>query len=260
MLTPDLVTLYQDFLPEHLVPILTASNIAQTVVVQAAQSEAETTFLLNLAQQYEFIAGVVGWVDMEDLLVLNRLKALSTNPYFKGIRPMLQDIGDVDWILNEDFSPLLQLMADKNLSFDALVKDIHLANILILARRHPSLKIVIDHCGKPDLANSPSALWQNGLRELAACNNVFIKLSGLLTQAPAGKVLLADIQPIFNLLINEFGVERVMWGSDWPVINLNGDYAAWLELTTALLSELSIADQTKIWSSNAQNFYTLSHI
>jgi L-fuconolactonase len=256
-LTPELKVLYQDFLPEQLAPELAAQGVNQTILVQAADTEAETHFLLDLATHTEFVAGVVGWIDMEAPLAITTLENLANNPYFKGIRPMLQDINDVNWILNDKFTPIFEFMVEKQLTFDALIKDIHLSNIYTLATRHPELSIVIDHCAKPDLSTAPSDLWKSRLTSIASCKNVSIKLSGLLTEAPHGQVELELLQPYFEHIMNVFGPDRIMWGSDWPVVNLNGDYNTWVSLTKLLLKNYSFEDKRKIWAGNTREFYHL---
>jgi L-fuconolactonase len=256
-LTPELQILYQDFLPEQLAPELTTNCVSQTILVQAAETEEETHFLLELANHEKFVAGVVGWVDMEDSLGITTLARLAKNSYLKGIRPMLQDIDDVNWILKDEFTPIFEFMTKNQLTFDALIKDIHLANIQILACRHPNLSIVIDHCAKPDLSKAPSSLWRIGLENVAKCQNVFIKLSGLLTEAPQGGVNTEDVAPYFEHILRLFGTDRVMWGSDWPVVNLNGDYETWVSLTNSLLENHSFEDKHKILAGNARNFYRL---
>lgn len=256
-LTPELKILYQDFLPKQLAPELTKACVSQTILVQAADTEAETLFLLELAKKEEFIAGVVGWVDMENPLAITTLKSLNKNPYFKGIRPMLQDIGDVNWILKDEFTAIFEFMAENELTFDALIKGTHLSNIRILAERHPTLNIVIDHCAKPDLSSLPSDNWKAKLSEIAQCKNVFIKFSGLLTEAPQGDITIETVQPYFDHVMAVFGSDRVMWGSDWPVIKLNGDYDTWVSLTQLLVNKYSNEEQRKIWSENARQFYNL---
>lgn len=256
-LTPELKTLYQDFLPSQLAPELYDSNVKQTVLIQAAASEKETDFLLNLAEHTHYVAGVIGWIDMENPLAVYQLEKLSKNAFFKGIRPMLQDIEDVNWILKDKFTPIFEFMAENQLTFDALIRDIHLSNIHILACRHPNLNIVIDHCAKPNLSKSPSDFWKNRIKNIAQCHNVFIKLSGLLTEAPVGKVKTEDVLPYFEFIMSNFGENRVMWGSDWPVVKLNGDYDIWVSLTKSLLSNYPFKTKRKVWAENAQNFYRL---
>jgi len=256
-LTPELKVLYKDFLPEKLAVELSPNKVKQTILVQAAESEKETQFLLELAKNTEFVAGIVGWVDLENSLAIDKLTALAKNAYFKGIRPMLQEIDDVNWILNEEFTPIFTFMAENQLTFDALIKDVHLSNIYILACRHPTLNIVIDHCAKPDLSKPPTEFWKSRLANVAECHNVFIKLSGLLTEAPQGQVNVDVIHPYFDHIIAVFGPSRIMWGSDWPVIKLNGDYDTWVSLTKSLLKNHSFDDKCKIWADNARNFYRL---
>lgn len=210
-LTPKLAVLYHDFLPEHLVPELNVESVEQTILVQAADTEEETHYLLEIAQRTSFVAGVIGWVDMEDSSVLSQLQNFIKNSYFKGIRPMLQDIDDVNWILKDEFSPIFAFMAESNLTFDALIKDIHLLNIQTLSERHPTLNIVINHCAKPNLSKRPSDFWKNRMTSVATCKNVFIKFSGLLTEAPPGQVGIDVIQPYFDHIMDVFGSNRIMW-------------------------------------------------
>lgn len=256
-LTPDLTTLFQDFLPEQLVKTLHNNHVSQTVLIQAADSEEETHFLLDIARNTNFVAGVVGWIDMQSPTAIVKLASLAKNPYFKGIRPMLQDIKDVNWILNPKFTAIFEYMADNQLSFDALITSDHLANIYTLALRHPNLHIVIDHSAKPSLLGKPDKHWQQQLSQVAQCKNIFIKFSGLLTEAPLGHVSIERIQPYFEHIMQTFGPNRVMWGSDWPVIKLNGDYETWLSLTSELIKHFSIEDKSKIWADNARSFYRL---
>ncbi len=256
-LKPELTVLYKDFLPKQLERELYENDVSQTILVQAEESEDEINFMLAIAEVNKFVAGVVGWVDMEASNVLEKLEHFCESKYFKGIRPMLQDIDDVNWILKDEFTPVFQFMAEKQLTFDALIKDAHLSNIHILAERHPTLNIVINHCAKPDLSRGPSNFWQQRLTNISSCKNVYIKLSGLLTEAPTGPVSIEIIQPYFDHIMTAFGPERIMWGSDWPVIKLNGDYDTWVSLTQLLLKNYSFKDKRKIWADNARQFYNL---
>jgi L-fuconolactonase len=256
-LTPELTLLYTDYLPVNLSQELTDSNVTETILVQAAETEAETLFLLELAHKNTFVAGVVGWVDMESPSVLLTLTTFANDPYFKGIRPMLQSIEDVDWILQDRFNPIFEFLVANNLSFDALVKEQHLANIHLIAKRYPSLKVVINHCAKPSINRPPSVRWKEQLNIFKSLENVSIKFSGLLTEAPIGDVNLQQLIPYFDYVMSVFGASRIMWGSDWPVLKLNGDYALWVNLTDKLLKKFSPKEQQKIWSKNAQDFYNL---
>jgi L-fuconolactonase len=257
-LTPKLEVLYKDFLPEQLIADLSTNDVSQTILVQAAEDEEEIYFMLGIAEVNKFVAGVVGWVDMEASNVLEKLAHFCESKYFKGIRPMLQDIDDVNWLLKDEFTPIFEFMIKKQLTFDALIKDIHISNINILAQRHPDLGIVINHCAKPDLSKAPTDFWKNSLNNVATCKNIYIKLSGLLTEAPQGQVNVDLIQPYFDHIMTVFGSDRIMWGSDWPVMKLNGDYDTWVSLTQSLLKNYSFEDKGKIWAGNTQKFYRLS--
>jgi len=256
-LTSDFTCLYKDHLPELLAPALELYGITSTIVVQAADSIDETYFLLELAKKTDFIAGVVGWVDFQANDVISHLASLSKNPYFKGIRPMLQDIDDPDWILNDDFAAIFDFLANNSLTFDALILDIHLEQITSIAKRYPQLNIVVNHLAKPDLTKPMSTKWQHQLTCLAELENVSIKFSGLMTQAATDCVDVAIYRQYFQLIYQLFGPKRILWGSDWPVVNMNGSYALWHDISQALINELPKAEQQLIWSENARNFYKL---
>jgi L-fuconolactonase len=255
-LTQDMGAIYKDFSPSDLQPILKSSGIEQTVLVQAAPDIAETEYMLSVANSTEFVAAVVGWVDMQDKEAPYHLTRLSKNPYFKGIRPMIQNIHDENWMLKEELSPAFYTLVQLDLCFDALVKPKHLRALLTLARRHPTLKIVIDHAAKPNIAGKKFKQWSEDIKSLAQLGNVYCKLSGLVTEAGHNPNF-DNLIPYMQHLVNTFDASRLMWGSDWPVLNLATDYSEWVSLTEALLSTLSIEQQTQIWSETAIAFYNL---
>jgi L-fuconolactonase len=255
-LTPALGPIYRDFSPSDLEPLLAAQGIGATVLVQAAPTLAETMFLLKFATHFEFIRGVVGWLDMERPDAPERLQSLATHPAFKGLRPMLQDLPDPAWIATAPIAPAVDALVDLGLCFDALVKTIHLPHLLAFARRHPELPIVIDHAAKPDMPNDEFAAWRAALAPLAALPQVHCKLSGLVTEiGPGWKV--DTLRPYADAVLEMFGPQRVMWGSDWPVLNLASDYATWCATTDTLLSGLNAADRAAVLGGNAVRFYRL---
>ncbi|MDM3872119.1 amidohydrolase family protein [Porticoccus sp. W117] len=255
-LTADLDVLYRDFLPADIAPLLAENGIHKTVLVQAADSEAETDFMLSLAEQYDFIAGVVGWVDMASPDAANRIHELAKNPFFKGIRPMIQDINDPNWMLMAQLNEAFVALQENNLSFDALVLPHHLPNLLKLLKRHPELRTVIDHGAKPNIAAGNNTQWFNDLEDIAGHTHAFCKVSGLVTEA--GENANADtLQPYFDHLYNCFGPNRLLWGSDWPVVNLSMNYGHWRILTNTLFSALSDSDKQRILGDNACEFYQL---
>lgn len=263
---PAVAKLMRDFLPSNLIGTLKALGITQTVLVQAAASEAETDFLLELAGAHEFIAGVVGWVDLSRPESVTTLERWAQHGKFKGVRPMLQDLPANDWIAREPHAEVVQAMLRLGLRFDALVKPWHLEPLLRFVKRYPQLPVVIDHAAKPQLAQGWQAhwagSWRRHLASLAAQPQVSCKLSGLLGEAPpAASRSVAEgvdtLRPVWDALLQWFGPERLMWGSDWPVLTLVADYARWVEVCDSLIGELPPAEQARVWQGNAQGFYGL---
>ena len=262
---PAVAPLGRDFLPVHLVPLLQAHGVARTVLVQAAQTEAETDFMLELASAHEVIGGVVGWVDLSRPDAVASLERMARHPKFKGVRPMLQDLPDDDWIARMPRPDAVQALVRGGLRFDALVKPQHLAPLLRFLQDWPQLPVVIDHAAKPPLAAPDSeafATWRRQLGALAALPQVCCKFSGLWGELPAsahhdvdGAVRL--LSPVWEHLLKSFGPARLMWGSDWPVLTLSGDYTGWIAISEALIGGLSAAEQALIWCGAAQRFYGL---
>jgi len=255
-LTPELELLYKDYLPNDLLPKLKLAGIEKTVLVQAADTIEETQFMLSLANGHDFIAGVVGWVDMESNHAIEQLESLRTNPYFKGIRPMIQDIDDINWMLKPQLNPVFEYLVEHELTFDALVMPKHLDALYELLNRYPTLKVVIDHGAKPDIANELTPQWFEKMTLIASNTSALCKLSGLVTEA-GDKPVLAKILPYMEHLLSVFGAKRLMWGSDWPVINLASDYSAWVNQVETFLAALSLEEQQAIWANNAEEFYQL---
>ena len=263
---PALAPLYRDFLPADLAPIRAAHGVTQTVLVQAAATEAETDFMLSLADQHDFIGGVVGWVDLSRADSVATLERWARHPRFKGVRPMLQDLPDADWIAHAPHPDVVAALIRLGLRFDALVKPQHLAPLLRFTDRWPALPVVIDHAAKPALAAGWAAdwaaTWRTGMAELARRPQVVCKFSGLLTEAagPARSdphAALAAVRPVWDALLNTFGPGRLLWGSDWPVLTLAAGYADWVAVCEALAVELSVQDQSSFWAGNAATFYGL---
>lgn len=255
-LTPQLKAIYRDFTPTDLEPLLQAHDIQGSILVQAAPSVAETQYLLALADRHSSILAVVGWVDLMAADAPEQIAQLAQHPKLRGLRPMIQDIQDIDWMLSEQLQPAIAAIQTHNLCFDALVLPQHLTNLVKFQQRYPDLKIVIDHCAKPEIAEGSIDQWANDIQQLAAHHNCYCKLSGLVTEA-ASDWKNADLAPYVNHLLNCFGSERMIWGSDWPVLNLASNYTQWLGATQALLATLSPNEQQQVFGINAQRFYSL---
>ena len=263
---PALAPLVRDFLPEHLLPALHAADVSRTVLVQAADSVDETEFLLELAAQCDSIGGVVGWVDLGSPDAVRTLERWARHAKFKGVRPMLQDLPDDDWIAHAPRPDVVRTLVRLGLRFDALVKPRHLPSLLRFAQAWPALPVVIDHAAKPqlpiDMECGATLAWQRHMAELAALPQVSCKFSGLLTEMPpaarASRQSAIDaLRPVWHHLLRCFGPARLMWGSDWPVLTLAADYAAWVEASAALVAELALPEQALVWHRNSQRFYGL---
>lgn len=256
-LTPALDTLYRDFLPPDLQPMLQAAGVQRTILVQAAASVAETEYLLSLAGKHAFIAGVVGWVDMDDpTTALDDLRRLRENDSLLGVRPMIQDIADPDWMLRDHLMPVFEQLIASNLRFDALVLPAHLKNLRRLLDRHPRLACVIDHAAKPAIASASWQPWADDMAALAASTNCYCKLSGLLTEAGA-RTDDDALRPYVEHLLACFGAQRLMWGSDWPVLTLASRYGDWVQQSERLLQHLGVVEQEAIFGTTAKLFYGL---
>ncbi|MDP1668404.1 amidohydrolase family protein [Phaeovulum sp.] len=256
---PDVAPIFRDFAPEDLRPLLAAAAVERTVLVQATDSLAETRFLLDIARRTDFVAGVVGWVDIAAPDARAAIDELRQDAALKGLRPMLQSIAEVGWILRPEVQPTLRHMARTGLRLDALIQPRHQPVILELAQLHPDLPIVIDHIAKPRIGKgrAPDAAWREGMAALAGCANVCVKLSGMVTEAGADWSE-ADLAPFAAHVLAAFGPARVMWGSDWPVVNLDADYGRWIEAAQALTSGLSQADRAQIFGGTARRFYGIA--
>ncbi|MDU9005611.1 amidohydrolase family protein [Sedimentitalea todarodis] len=228
-LTPELEALYRDFLPQDLKPLLDAAGIHGTIAVQAADTEAETKFLLSLADEYDWIHGVVGWVDLEAKTAPDSIARLAAHPKLVGLRPMIQDIPDDRWMLRDTLGRGIAAMVDHNLTFDALVMPRHLKHLLVFLAKYPDLRVVVDHCAKPEIRNNAFDVWARDLKDIAQDERVFCKVSGLVTEA-AQNWSEADLKPFIGHVLEVFPERRLLFGSDWPVLNLASDYQTWKDI------------------------------
>ena len=261
-----LAPLQRDFMPEDLAPALEASGINRTVLVQAADTVAETEFLLGLADRHAFIGGVVGWVDLSRSDAAHTLERLAADPWFKGVRPMLQDLPMADWISRAPHPDAVRALIRLGLRFDALVKAEHLPALLRFMQAWPELPVVVDHCAKPPIGRADAAerqdAWRRNMREIAALPQAHCKFSGLVTETPAnlrstGAAAIGALRPVWDEVLERFGPDRLMWGSDWPVVTLAFSHAQWLAVSESLVSELTPAEQASLWRGTAQKFYDI---
>ena len=258
-LTPALGILYRDYLPADLKPHLEREGIDRTVVVQAAPTVAETEFLLDLAESEPSIAGVVGWLDMEAADFEATLDRLRARPKFCGIRPMIQDIADDDWMLRPAVQRAFAAVQERGCTFDFLTFPRHLPRVLRVLDEFPQLRCVVDHLSKPPIKSGELEPWRTDLARVAAHPTVWCKLSGMVTEADHRNWRPADLVPYVRHAVACFGWERVMFGSDWPVCLLAADYSRVVAaLVEALGEELTPEREALIFGANAARFYGLS--
>ena len=253
-LTPALAPIHRDFSLSDLAPHLAAADIKGTILVQAAPTEAETMFLLDIAAKAQAVRGVVGWADFDAADGGARIDALAAHKLLVGLRPMVQDIPDDDWLLRPALAPLLAAMAGNSLVFDALVLPRHLPRLLRLVDDHPNIQFVLDHCAKPRLATGETADWHDDIALLAERPNIVCKLSGLATEAAPGWQI-TDLRKAVDHVVACFGPHRLLWGSDWPVVNLAGGYEKWFAAAETLLAGLSPDEKAAIFGGNAARIY-----
>ncbi|PTX54496.1 L-fuconolactonase [Litoreibacter ponti] len=253
-------TLSRTYGPADLSATLDRAGIERTVLVQAAATVEETEYMLGLADATETIGAVVGWVDFEAADVADTLARLAGHPTFSGVRPMIQDIPDDDWMLRDDVQAGFRAVNDLGVTFDALGFPRHLKNFLTILTRYPDMRVVIDHCMKPDIANHTSEsfqVWADGMSAIARETGAYCKLSGLMTEAGA-EWTVDDLKPYAHHVLDVFGSDRVMWGSDWPVCRLSGEYERWLAAAQTLTEDLDAPARARVFGESAAEFYRIS--
>ena len=259
-LTPELGSIYRDVAVADWQKISQPLGITGGILVQAAPTVAETLHLLKLAEENQAVMGVVGWVDFTATDAMAQIENMAKHPKLKGLRPMLHDLPDPTWILQPAVQTALAAIQRLGLVFDALIRPVHVPHILAIAQLYPKLSIVIDHCAKPEIAHGVDTAWQSwadGMAALSEMSNVSCKLSGLLTEA--GKSPEPNIcKPWIEYILRTFGTNRMMWGSDWPVLELAGNYQTWFEECRTMTSNLTTSQQEDLYSNNAVRIYNLT--
>lgn len=257
----DNAVLHRTYNPTDLRPELDRLDIDGTVLVQAAATVHETEYMLGLADASPFIKGVVGWVNFEDQSHFAHLKRLAAHPKFLGVRPMIQDIPDVDWMLRDDVQWAYRAIIDLDLTFDALGFPQHIENFVELMARYPDMRVVYDHCMKPQIRDQQAGQdvfgsWADGMSRLAEETSGCCKFSGLITEADSSWTI-DDLRPFAEHVLQAFGPKRVMWGSDWPVCRLQSEYGDWYDLAQTLTQNLSATEKADVFGGTAARFYRL---
>jgi L-fuconolactonase len=257
-MSSDLGVLYRDYLPDGFAPILKQNGVTQTVLVQASDSVAESRWLLELADANSFIAGVVGWVDLMSVEIDAQLDELCAHPKFKGVRHLVESEPHDDWLVQPAVLAGLRKLSERGLSYDLLVHTRHLRYVPQVAESCPDLRLVIDHLAKPPIARNEINEWSHALKPIARYPNIHCKLSGLVTEANWSSWQANDLRPYVEYALELFGVDRMMFGSDYPVCLLAASYDRVLGSFQALLKEIGDGDRDKIFSKNAATFYRLN--
>jgi len=255
-IAPEQQVIRRDFLPEDLEPLMHHFGIEGTVAVQARQTLEETTWLLGLSEKHPLIRGVVGWVPLTDGAGVTRtLEQFAKNRRLRGVRHVVQDEPDPRYILRKDFNEGVSALHQFGLRYDILIFERQLPAAIEFVDRHPNQTFILDHVAKPRIKDKIMSPWDRNMRELAKRQNVYCKLSGMVTEADPQRWKPADLQPYIDVVLAAFGPRRLMYGSDWPVMLLAGDYARWYGTVTNAVAKLSKAEQDRIMGGTAAEAY-----
>jgi L-fuconolactonase len=252
----DMHVIRRDFDPEDLAPLLKENNIDGCVAVQADQTEEETAYLLALAQKHSFIKGVVGWIDFQSNDVSSRLEYFSSYSLLKGFRHVVQG-EPKGFMLRDAFRRGIAALKSFGFTYDILIYHYQLEDAIALVKEFPDQLFVLDHIAKPSIATQEIEIWKKNIRMLALLPNVYCKLSGMVTEANWTKWKKEDFTPYLDVVLEAFGMDRVMFGSDWPVCLVAGAYPQVKALVHDYFKQFSASEQQKFWGDNAVKFYSL---
>lgn len=253
----DMSELKRDFLPEDLKACLTSIHFDGSIVVQARQSLEETKWLLELAQKFDFIKGVVGWVDLCSPDITKQLKQFANNPFLKGVRHVIHDEADDQFMLREEFQRGISVLKDFNLTYDLLLFPEHIPYALQLIEKFPEQLFVLDHIGKPDIKNKEISFWEENLTKLAEYKNAYVKVSGMVTEADWKNWRKEDFKAYLDIVFHAFGPERVMIGSDWPVCTVSDSYEAVMGIVLEYVKQFASGYESQILGETCSRFYSI---
>lgn len=255
-ITPEMETIQRDYLPADLKPVLDENGVDGCVAVQSDQSDAETEFLLHLADANDFIKGVVGWIDLNAVNLYDRLEEYSQFEQLKGFRHIAQ--GEPDgFLLQPEFIKGVGKLAAFDFTYDILIYPNQLLEAFEFAKQLPNVRFVLDHMAKPYIKIEEISTWAKDIRKLAELPNVSCKVSGMVTEADWYTWKKSDFRPYLDVVFDAFGTGRLLFGSDWPVCLVAAEYADMKKIVTEYIASLSLAEQEKIMGRNAAVFYNL---
>lgn len=249
--------LQKDHLPSDLAPLLKSTRLDGSVAVQARQSLEETEWLLALSDQAPIIKGVIGWVDLCSMYVHRQLERFCAHPKLRGVRHVVQDEPDDQFMLRQDFLHGVSALQAFDLTYDILIFPRHLPVARHVVEQFPDQRFVLDHIAKPLIRDGVIEPWAKEIRHLAASPNVFCKVSGMVTEADWNSWQIADFFPYLDIVFEAFGPERIMFGSDWPVCTVAASYPQVVEIVWDYVDKLSQDEKASIWGETARAFYGL---
>ncbi len=252
----EMQVIRRDFLPGDLAVVVNEEKLQGTIAVQADQTEAETDWLLQLAAKNDFIKGVVGWVDLRSSHIEERLQHYQQFSKLKGFRHVLQG-EEPSFMLQESFLNGISKLNEYGFAYDILIFPQHLEAALQLVKQFPQQRFVVDHVAKPTIKDSKIDEWKTGMQQLAKHKNVYCKISGMVTEADWKNWTAEQLKPYIDTVAESFGIDRIMYGSDWPVCLVASSYNKWIETVKEYFSAYSAEDQEKVFSGNAIKFYQL---
>jgi len=248
----------KDFLPLDLKETIQSAGVDGVISVQARQSLEETDWLLKLAGENDFVLGVTGWIPLVDKDIEDYLAKYISHNKFKAVRHVIHDEPDDDFILRKDFNRGVSKLLIHNLVYEILIFEKHLPQTINFVDRHPNQVFVLDHIAKPRIKDNILSPWKENMAELAKRDNVFCKLSGMVTEADFQRWTPGQLQPYVEILLELFGSERLMFGSDWPVCLVASEYGQWLDTVKGFIQQLSNDEQELILGGNAERVYSVS--
>jgi L-fuconolactonase len=254
----SMASLQHDLLPQDLAPELAAAKVDGVLTVQARQTIEETRWLLEMADQFEWIRGVIGWAEIAGANFREELELLSSNVHLKGLRHVVQAEQDPKFLLRDTFSSGIRALQGTNLVYDLLIVEHQLPSAIEFVRQHPNQLFVLDHIAKPKIASGLLEPWRTNLRTLAKQQNVYCKLSGMVTEAAWDRWTIGDLRPYVDVVLEAFDPSRLMIGSDWPVCTLGTSYSRWFATLESLLQSLSQSERERVFGGTAIEAYRLS--
>ena len=256
-ITDEMGSLQRDFFPQDLKPVLQENGVTGIVAVQADQSEKETKFLSQLANKNPFIKGIVGWVDLQNKNVEDKLLYWSEYPLVKGFRHIVQAETE-GFLKKEAFLNGIKLLKNFDFTYDILIYPNQLKEAIQFVNKYPNQKFIVDHCAKPCIRDQKISEWKIELKEIAQNENVYCKVSGLTTEAKWNQWKEKDFYPYLDVVFESFGTDRILFGSDWPVMLLSSTYNKWKNLLEKYMLQFSDEEKQKVFDTNAIKFYNLN--